>query len=299
MHIPDGFLATPVWLALDVGAAPAVGLLARRARQDFDESRIPLLGVMGAFVFAAQMVNFPVAPGASGHLVGSALLAYTLGPAAASLVMTAILVIQAFVFQDGGVLALGANIFNMAIAGVLAAHLPYRLLGGRRTGVFLGGMLSVLVGAFLALGQLLLSGIPMKPELLALSAGLFFVNAAAEGVITVAALGAIRGIRPGWVKESPPPGKPALWLMGAAAVALAAFGVLIASSLPDALERFLEEAGVAARAKTVIATPFGDYEAAFFSAEWLRKAAAGLAGLAMMAACGWAAGRWLARRRRS
>ncbi len=299
MHIPDGFLSTPVWLALDVGAAPAVGLLARKARLEFDESRAPLLGVMGAFVFASQMINFPVAPGASGHLVGSALLTYTLGPPAAALVMTAILFIQAFVFQDGGVLALGANILNMAIAGVLAAQLPYRLLGGRKAGVFLGATLSVLVGAFLALGQLLISGIPMKPELLALSSGLFFVNAMVEGVITVAALGAIRGMRPGWVRESSPPGKPELWLFGGAAVALAVFGVMIASPLPDGLERSLEDSGVASRAKTLLTTPFGDYEAAFFRIEWLRKAAAGLAGLALISACGWAVGHWLARRRRA
>ncbi len=92
-----------------------------------EDRKIPLLGVMGAFVFAAQMINFPVGPGTSGHLVGGALLTIALGPAAASIVMTAILAIQALVFQDGGILALGANIFNMAIAGVLAAYLPYRL----------------------------------------------------------------------------------------------------------------------------------------------------------------------------
>src|SRR5260370_14618784 len=83
MHIPDGFLSTPVWAALNVAAAPAAGYVARRAQREFEEKKVPLLGVMGAFVFAAQMINFPVGPGASGHLVGAALLAYTLGPAAA------------------------------------------------------------------------------------------------------------------------------------------------------------------------------------------------------------------------
>jgi len=105
VHIPDGFLATPVWASLDVAAAPAVGYMARRAQREFDDSRVPLLGVMGAFVFAAQMINFPVGIGTSGHLLGGALLAYTLGPAAASVTMTAILAIQALVFQDGGILA--------------------------------------------------------------------------------------------------------------------------------------------------------------------------------------------------
>src|SRR6266849_11168945 len=102
MHIPDGFLATPVWATLDVAAAPVVGYMVRRAQRGFQEERAPLLGVMGAFVFAAQMINFPVGGATSGHLVGSALLAFTLGPAAASVVMIAILAIQSLVFQEGG-----------------------------------------------------------------------------------------------------------------------------------------------------------------------------------------------------
>jgi cobalt/nickel transport system permease protein len=149
VHIPDGFLSTPVWAALDVAAVPAIGYMARRAQRTFDESRVPLLGVMGAFVFAAQMINFPVGVGTSGHLVGSALLAYTVGPAAASVVMTAILAIQALVFQDGGVLALGANLINMAVIGVIAAYLPYRVWGGtqlRPLAIFLGGSLSLCRG---------------------------------------------------------------------------------------------------------------------------------------------------------
>ena len=104
----------------------SIAWIARRAQREFDHHKIPLMGVMGAFVFAAQMINFPVGNGTSGHLVGGALLSFTLGPAAASLVMTAILATQALVFQDGGVLALGANVFNMAIAGdVLAGYLPW------------------------------------------------------------------------------------------------------------------------------------------------------------------------------
>src|ERR1700681_2932613 len=120
MHIPDNFLSTPVWATLDAVAIPAVGFMVKRAGRELEDRRIPLLGVMGAFVFAAQMINFPVGIGTSGHLVGGALLACTLGAAPAVLVMTAIIAMQAFVFQDGGVLALGANVFNIAVVGVLA-----------------------------------------------------------------------------------------------------------------------------------------------------------------------------------
>src|SRR6266853_5458566 len=112
MHIPDNFLSTPVWVALDAISIPAAGLMVRRAGREMEDTRVPLMGVMGAFVFAAQMINFPVGLGTSGHLVGGALLSIVLGPAAAVVVMTAILAVQAFVFQDGGIVVLGANIFN-------------------------------------------------------------------------------------------------------------------------------------------------------------------------------------------
>ena len=173
MHIPDNFLSTPVWAALDVVAAPAVALISRRARNATDTSRLPLLGVMGAFVFAAQMVNFPVAVGTSGHLVGGTLLACVLGPEAAVLVITCILVVQSLIFQDGGVLALGANIFNMALCGVLAGYLPYSWFRRSRWkyhAVFAGGVLSVLASGLLALAELTLSDIRMPAGLLLISA---------------------------------------------------------------------------------------------------------------------------------
>ena len=205
MHIPDGFLSTPVWATLDVVSAPAVAWVARRAQRDTQDHRIPLLGVMGAFVFAAQMINFPVGPGTSGHLVGGALLAIVLGPAAASLVLTAILVLQALIFQDGGVLALGANVFNMALVGVAAGYLPYRLWaspekpGSRSRAIFAAGALSVMTSACLALGQLLISGLRMPGGVLWASLALFLVNALMEGAITVAAVRAIERLNPAWV----------------------------------------------------------------------------------------------------
>src|SRR2546427_11034229 len=141
MHVPDGFLSPPVWATLDAAAIPAAAYMVREAQREFEEKRVPLLGVMGAFVFAAQMINFPVGIGTTGHLVGGALLALTLGPGAAAVVMSAILAIQALVFQDGGILALGSNIVNMAMVGVLAGYLPFQLWGSgkrRRLAIFTG-----------------------------------------------------------------------------------------------------------------------------------------------------------------
>ena len=247
MHIPDGFLSTPVWIVLDAAAVPAAGLAVRRAQREFDESHAPLLGVMGAFVFAAQMINFPVGAGTSAHLLGGALLACTLGPAAAVVVMTAILAIQALIFQDGGILALGANLINMALAGVLAGYLPYHLWGRgphRRAAIFLGGVFSVLASAVLALAELLLSGVPIPGTALGLSLGLFGVSAVIEGAITMAAVSAIERIRPGLVRR---PGEGRFLLpaaLGLAVLLLAAGGVMFASTSPDGIERLAERAGV-------------------------------------------------------
>lgn len=285
VHIPDGFLATPVWAALDVAAAPAVGYMVRRAQRSFAESRAPLLGVMGAFVFAAQMINFPVGVGTSGHLVGGALLAITLGPAAAGVVMTAILAIQALVFQDGGVLALGANVWNMAVAGVVAGFLPFYYWGAgrwRNAAIFLGGLLSMLAGALLALSQLLISGVAMPASVLGISLGLFVISAALEGAITLAVVQALEALRPGFIRRPAAQGSYALGIVAIAAVLLAGVGVLFASSQPDGLQKLAQNLGIAGHARTLVSTPLADYQADFLRSPWLRKAAAGLAGLVLI-----------------
>ncbi len=248
MHIPDGFLSPPVWGTLDLVSLPAVMWFTRKAQRQVEETRIPLLGVMGAFVFAAQMINFPVGPGTSGHLVGGALLACTLGPAAAVVVMTAILAVQAFVFQDGGIVVLGANVFNMAIAGVLAGYLPYRWWGATRARnpvIFGGAALSVLVSACLALTQLRLSGVRIPPPILGLSLALFTVSALAEGAITLAVVQAIERLNPLWVRRAEGSGFRLIGSLAAAALVLVVVGIWFASTAPDVLQRFLGGVGSA------------------------------------------------------
>lgn len=282
-------------------AAPAVALAARRAQRGFAETRAPLLGVMGAFVFAAQMINFPVGVGVSGHLVGGALLAITLGPAAAMVAMTAILTLQALIFQDGGVLALGANVVNMAMAGVVAGYVPYHLLAGgkwRKLGAFAGGFLSVLVSALLAMSELLLSGVRMPGAVIAISVALFAVSAALEGAITVASLQALAALNPQYVDRPPERARALLAGVAISAVLLAAVGVLFASQSPDGLEKLAEQVGIASRATAWVPGVFADYEVNFIVWPWLRKAVAGLAGLAMIYLLCWLAGRWLGRRRK-
>ena len=200
MHIPDGFLTPAVWVTLDAAAIPAVGYFVRRTQARFDESRAPLLGVMGAFVFAAQMINFPVGAGTSGHLVGGALLTATLGPYAATVVMTAILVVQALVFQDGGVTALGPNVLNMAVVGVWVGYLPLKLAGGPRPiALFVGGWLSLFLAALLATIELSLSRVAAPGPLFASMLGIHALTGLAEGAITVAAFEAIARLSPRFV----------------------------------------------------------------------------------------------------
>jgi cobalt/nickel transport system permease protein len=297
MHIPDNFLSTPVWAAFDAISVPAVGFLARRASRELDEARIPLLGVMGAFVFAAQMINFPVGIGTSGHLVGGALLACTLGAAPAALVMTAIIAIQAFVFQDGGVLALGANVFNMAIAGVLAGYLPIHFWGAterRKRAIFAGAFLSVMVSASLALGELLISGIAMPRPVILISLGLFAMSALIEGAITVAVVQAIEKLNPGFVQTRASSGR-AMAAVSAAALLLGGVGFLMASSAPDGIQNIGVQLGLTA--KTGFHAPLADYAMGYFESSWLRRASAGLAGLLLIYGVCLVAGRWIGRQR--
>jgi len=302
MHIPDGFLSPPVWLSFDLLSVPALGWVARRAQRETEETRIPLLGVMGAFVFAAQMINFPVGIGASGHLVGAALLAVTLGPAAAAIVMTAILAVQALVFQDGGILALGANVFNMALLGVLAGYLPYYLWSSgrlRKFAVVLGGVLSVLAGAGLAVAELWLSGIAIPPAVIGVSAVLFLATGMLEGLITLAVVQGIETLDPRMIREPSRNRTETLGLLAGAAFLLAVAGVVFASQAPDALEKLAERIGISPQARTLFSTPLMDYETRLFSSSWLRKASAGLVGLGLVYGVCVLLGRLIARQRRA
>ena len=302
MHIPDGFLSPPVWATLDAVSLPAVGLIARRAQRDTEEATVPLLGVMGAFVFAAQMINFPVGLGTSGHLVGGALLAMVLGPSAAVVVMTAILVIQAFVFQDGGVMSLGANIFNMALAGVFAGYLPYRYWGasprGRKAAIFAGGTLSVLVSACLALTQLAISGVPLR-RWLPVSMVLFVVSAILEGAITVAALGAIERLNAMWIRRPSAAVSRPVGVIAIAAIVLVTAGVLLASAAPDGIEKLAAQIGIAAHSPAWLHAPLADYECQGLQSPLLRKASAGFTGMALLYGACLITGRFLSRQRSS
>ncbi|WP_051670154.1 energy-coupling factor ABC transporter permease [Bryobacter aggregatus] len=267
MHIPDGILSAPILTGFGVASAVTVAYSAKRAEASTGANRIPLLGVLGAFVFAAQMVNVPVGPGVSGHLLGGALLAATIGPWAATITMTAILLVQSLVFQDGGILALACNVFNMGVLGVWAAYLPYQSLlkmGRPRTGLFLGALLSVLLSAVLALAQVSWSSGVMTQNLWVICIGLFTITGLMEAAISVAAWEAIERLE-GRRAAGAPMGSR-IWIL-AASIVVALAGIYLASQAPDVLEYFQEHGGIAA-----IDT----------SSEWLRNSAAGFAALLVL-----------------
>lgn len=220
LHIPDGFLSGGVALVTAVFAIAAVGWGLRVADRDLDESKVPLLGVLAAFIFATQMLNFPVAGGTSGHLLGATLAAVLLGPWLACLVMAVVITTQAFAFADGGVTALGANVLNMGVLGALLAGL---IIGaavrafspGRGAFLALVGVvswLSVMVAAAATSVQLALSGtVPLGTSLAAML-GVHALIGIGEVVITVGAVSAVLAARPDLVAlggfERPDVGPP-------------------------------------------------------------------------------------------
>lgn len=204
MHIPDAVLQPVVWIPLAGVAAAGVVAAERSSGWAKDERKIPLMGVLGAFIFAAQMINIPVGLGVSGHLVGSALLAILVGPSAAILVMACILIIQCLILQDGGVTALGANIVNLGIiasvvgwsvngaAGWLSRSSTVRLL----LAPILASWASVLISALAAAVEIGLSGTFPLREGMILVGGYHLLIGALEGFITVGILRYLAAVRP-------------------------------------------------------------------------------------------------------
>jgi len=249
MHIPDGFLSLGVAAIFWALTILFVSLAIRNTRGEFGERQIPLMGVMAAFIFAAQMINFPVAGGTSGHMLGGALAAIVLGPWAGILVMTTVISVQGLVFQDGGLVVMGANIFNMGILTALTGYGLYRWASGRSRGIRLAvagvaAWLSVVAAALMTSFELWLSGTSALRIVFPAMLGVHMLIGIGEALITVAALAFILQTRPDLLPE----GKDQRGGMGWVAVgALIALAVVIispfASVNPDGLERVAIDMG--------------------------------------------------------
>jgi len=203
MHIPDGFLNTATAVTTYVVSAGGVGYSVKEANRKLGDRHVPLMGVMGAFIFAAQMLNFPVIGGTSGHLIGAALAAILLGPWAGTLIMACVLIVQCLVFQDGGLTALGANVLNMGLVACFVGYYLHRaivsILGEGRTGTLVGGFAgawaSVFVASILCAIELAVSGKSPLGVALPAMAGVHALIGIGEGLITAAALAFVTATR--------------------------------------------------------------------------------------------------------
>lgn len=260
MHIPDGFLDAKTAVAAGACAAAGLAVALHRVRRDFPPRRVPLIGLAAAFVFAAQMLNFPVAGGTSGHLIGAVLAAVLLGPSAAVLVMSSVLILQCFLFADGGVTALGANLFNMALVAPTVGYGVYRAVG-RLAGAGLRGRLlatgfaawcSTVAAALVCAGELALSGTVAWRAAFPAMAGVHLLIGLGEAAITTLVVAAVARARPELVHE---PDRAAGWRRHAdvaaygllVAIGLAVFVAPFASPWPDGLSWVAARLGFAGR----------------------------------------------------
>lgn len=306
LHIPDGFLS-PVVAA--IGWALALLLLWRalwNTERDLGPRQVPLMGVLAAFIFAAQAINFPIAAGTSGHLIGAALAAVLVGPWAASLVMSSVVVLQGLLFQDGGLLVMGWNIINMGVLAAFVARAAYgalrRLLGddtrGRFVGAFVGAWLSVVAGALATAAELAISG--TFPLALALPAmgGIHAIIGVGEAVITLATLAFLNTTRPALLTD----GLAANGARGANYVVLGlGFSLLVAviapwaSPFPDGLEAVAEAGGFLGEALPAPFAVLPDYTVPFIGNPLLATMTAVAIGTLMVFGLGMVLGRMAVR----
>jgi cobalt/nickel transport system permease protein len=212
LHIPDGFLNIPVTIVTWICAIALIAVCLKQVQSDYQERAVPLMGVCAAFIFAAQMINFPIPGGTSGHLLGGTLAGVLLGPWAGSLVMVVVFIVQAFLFQDGGVTALGANMFNMGLIGTFGGYYLYRTiryaigrdsLKGILTGSAIAAWMSVFVAAIICAFQLAISGAVPLPVAVSTMAFWYVAIGIGEAIITVIAVSYIFKTRPDLIHKAP------------------------------------------------------------------------------------------------
>ena len=290
LHIPDGFLSITISALCWVISGATLALAISRTNKSLGERQVPLMGVMAAFIFAAQMINFPVAGGTSGHLLGGALAAIVLGPWAAMLVMTAVIAVQGLLFQDGGLIVMGANILNMGLLTSAVGYGLYRsVLGGnQRTKLAVAGLaawLSVMAGALSTSLQLWLSGTTNLKIVIPSMLGVHALIGLGEMFITVAALAFIFRTRPDLLDEkssSVQGGRG--WIIAGALISLIVILLSpFASANPDGLNRVAMDLGFISNAQTGDG-PFAGYLIPVLGGAPTSKIVAGLIGLLVVGA---------------
>jgi len=292
MHIPDGFLDTKTIIATTAFSAVGFGTALHKLKNTILPHQIPMVGLTAAFVFVAQMLNFPVVAGTSGHLVGSVLTAVLLGPNAAVVVITSVLIVQCFLFADGGVLALGANIFNMAIIGSFFGYMIYRIVNkiipGRRgwfTAIMFASWCSTVLASILCAGELAWSGTVRWNAAFPVMANVHMLIGIGEGLITVLVIAAVWKTRADLLEEnvsrvSPSSHREFIIYGIITVVGLLLFLSPFVSEWPDGLEKTAALLGFERNAidSSLIQFPISDYKFPGVGSPAMATTLAGLVG---------------------
>jgi cobalt/nickel transport system permease protein len=291
MHIPDNFLSLIVSIICWVISAAIIGLAISKTNKALGEKQIPLMGIMAAFIFAAQMINFPVAGGTSGHLLGGAMAAIVLGPWAGMLVMTAVIAVQGLLFQDGGLVVMGANILNMGLVTAAVGYGLYRSVSTQSNTVKLGvigvaAWLSVMTGALLTSIELWLSGTTQLQLVIPAMLGVHAVIGLGEALITVSALAFILRTRPdllGADSESAKASRGWIWVGGLITLAVVLLSPF-ASADPDGLERVATDMGFINAGQSAPYSIIPDYTLPFLGETAFSTIMAGVIGVFVVGA---------------
>jgi cobalt/nickel transport system permease protein len=312
MHIPDGFLDAKTMIATGVFSTAGLGTALHQVGKRLQSRRIPLIGLTAAFIFVAQMVNFPVASGTSGHLLGATLAAVLLGPSAAVIVMSSVLIVQSLIFADGGVLALGANMFNMALVAPLCGYGIYRLLRlvlrderGQLVAVSFAAWCATVVAAIFCAGELAWSGTVEWGTVFPAMAGVHMLIGVGEAAITMLVMAAIAGTRPELLNEGDRPKiqeglSPTFIYATILIIGLMVLIVPHASSLPDGLQKVAAALGFEHRALTspIVPTPLKHYQLPGLNSTVGGTMAAGLIGAGVVLGLSFLLARVLLRHRK-
>jgi cobalt/nickel transport system permease protein len=296
LHIPDGFLSITVSFLAWIISIAMVGYALRRVGKELGERQVPMMGVLAAAIFAGQMINFAVAGGTSGHLMGAALATILMGPWAAVLILTSVVSIQALIFQDGGLLALGANIFNMAIVGVAVAYMVYRVVlritGETKKGIlfsgFIAAWLSIILAALSVALQLAISGTSPARLAIPAMAGVHALIGIGEGLITAGALAFILSVRPELIqlKTTSLVESRFVWVIGFLLAIALVIAAPLASTRPDGLEWVARQGGFSDLAREPLYQIIPDYLLPGVANESLATIAAGLLGILIILSVG-------------
>jgi cobalt/nickel transport system permease protein len=301
MHAPDGFLGVGVALVTGFMSVVVIGFALRQSREQLKDKAIPLAGITAAFIFAAQMFNFPVAAGTTGHILGGALAAILLGPSVGAIVVTIVVVVQALVFADGGITALGYNVLNMAIVPAYGGYAVFRIFrrwlpqssGGVIGSTGIAAWASVVMASIaFSIEWLFGATAPVSfDDVFAAMVGVHALIGIGEGVISALAVGAVLASRPDLVYGATDLERAQLAESKVGVKTFVVAGVLVAlvfaavvsqfaADDPDGLERVAEDTGFIGSGQdhTLADFVFADYATAGIDNETLSLAVAGVVG---------------------